>query len=132
MNSTRKHASGLVYALASAALLCGTVPIATAQTTTTTTTTTTITTTSPFGGTVPTVPSASEPVTSSSTGLPGSDLSGFGFNPPPCDFSDNFYTENGISVSHLDTAGAQRFGIFRQFGPPARTSSQANWVFDNN
>ena len=126
MNSTRKHASGLVYALASAALLCGTVPIATAQTTTTTTTT------SPFGGTNPTVPSASEPVTSSSTGLPGSDLSGFGFNPPPCDFGDNFYTENGIDVGHLDLAAAGRFGLFRQFGPPARTSTQANWVVDNN
>jgi hypothetical protein len=124
MKSTRKHASGPVYALVSAALLYGAASIATAQTTTTSTSSST----SGFG----TVPSASEPVPSSSTGLPGSDLGGFSFNPPPCDFSDNFYTENGISVKQLDTTGAQRFGLFRQFGPPARTSTQANWVVDGN
>lgn len=105
MNSTRKHVSRLVYVLASAALSVGAIPSVTAQTTTTTTT---------------------------STGLPGSDLSGFSFNPPPCDFSDDFYTENGIGVSQLDTAAAGRFGDFRQFGPPARTSTQANWVNDTN
>jgi len=51
------------------------------------------------------------------------------FNHPPCDFSDAFYTANGISVTQLDLAPAQRFGRFRQFGPPA-TGAQKNWVSD--
>ena len=51
------------------------------------------------------------------------------FNHPPCDFSDAFYTANGISVTQLDLAPAQRFGLFRQFGPPA-TGAQKNWVND--
>lgn len=53
-------------------------------------------------------------------------------NPPPCDFSDQFYADNGI----VSTAGAElntepdgRFGTYRQFGPPA-TGTQANWVTD--
>ena len=54
------------------------------------------------------------------------------FNPPPCDFSDNFYTANGFSVSNLDTAGAGRFGNFRQTGPPAFLNNQLNWVNDTN
>jgi hypothetical protein len=55
------------------------------------------------------------------------------FNPPPCDFNDTFYERNGIDVTQLDSVPAQRFGIngFRQFGPPARTPNQANWVVDN-
>ncbi|HEX9490427.1 MAG TPA: hypothetical protein VF930_09085 [Stellaceae bacterium] len=54
------------------------------------------------------------------------------FNPPPCDFTDNFYTENGISVTKqtLDSAAAARFGFFRLTGPPA-TGSQVNWVNDS-
>jgi len=56
---------------------------------------------------------------------------GISFNPPPCDFNDNFYQENGIDTTQLDTAPAQRFGLFRQFGPPARQPNQANWVVDN-
>lgn len=60
---------------------------------------------------------------------------GFGFfpsfNPPPCDFSDNFYTQNGFSVPNLDLAAAGRFGNFRQTGPPAFLSGQLNWVNDN-
>jgi len=51
------------------------------------------------------------------------------FNHPPCDFNDAFYTANGINVTQLDTVGAQRFGFFRQFGPPA-SGFQANWVND--
>jgi hypothetical protein len=53
------------------------------------------------------------------------------FNPPPFDFNDNFYTENGIDLTNLDSAGAARFGLFRQFGPPATQRGQANWVVDN-
>jgi len=55
---------------------------------------------------------------------------GISLNPPPCDFSDTFYNENGIDTGMLDTAPAARFGLFRQFGPPARNSHQANWVVD--
>ena len=49
------------------------------------------------------------------------------FNPPPCDFSDLFYQENGIDPTQL----VGRFGTARQFGPPAVSPSQANWVADN-
>jgi hypothetical protein len=53
-------------------------------------------------------------------------------NPPPCDFSDQFYADNGInsiSTGELNTEPDGRFGTFRQFGPPA-TGTQANWVAD--
>src|SRR5271165_1049758 len=53
------------------------------------------------------------------------------FNPPPCDFNDNFYIANGMDTTLLDTVPAQRFGFFRQFGPPARNPKQPNWVVDN-
>jgi len=49
------------------------------------------------------------------------------FNPPPCDFSDLFYQENGIDPTQL----VGRFGTARQFGPPATSPSQANWVADS-
>lgn len=61
-------------------------------------------------------------------------------NPPPCDFSDQFYADNGINSAatpgltttpELDTEPDGRFGSFRQFGPPA-TGTQANWVADSN
>jgi len=48
-------------------------------------------------------------------------------NPPPCDFSDQFYTDNGVDPTQL----VLRFGNARQFGPPA-TGNQANWVADSN
>jgi hypothetical protein len=53
-------------------------------------------------------------------------------NPPPCDFSDQFYADNGIvstATGELNTEPDGRFGTFRQFGPPA-TGTQANWVAD--
>src|SRR5215467_11993294 len=57
-------------------------------------------------------------------------------NPPPCDFSDAFYNNNGILTSNTATQTAElateldvRFGTFRQTGPPA-TGSQVNWVAD--
>ena len=52
------------------------------------------------------------------------------FNPPPCDFNDNFYTANGINVTRLDSNSGQRFGLFRQTGPPAFQREQLNWVTD--
>ena len=53
-------------------------------------------------------------------------------NPPPCDFSDQFYADNGLvstATGELNTEPDGRFGTFRQFGPPA-TGTQANWVAD--
>ncbi len=50
-------------------------------------------------------------------------------NPPPFDFNDAFYSANGINVQQLDTFGGQRFGLFRQTGPPA-APGQMNWVLD--
>ena len=53
------------------------------------------------------------------------------FNPPPCDFSDNFYGANGIVVNKLNSPSGQRFGFFRQTGPPAFLPGQQNWVADH-
>jgi hypothetical protein len=49
------------------------------------------------------------------------------FNPPPCDFSDTFYKDNGLDPTQL----VGRFGSARQTGPPA-TGNQVNWVADSN
>jgi hypothetical protein len=54
------------------------------------------------------------------------------FNPPPFDFNDTFYGANGIDVTQLNQPAAGRFGLFRQFGPPARNPFQPNWVVDNS
>src|SRR5215469_3518774 len=60
------------------------------------------------------------------------------YNHPPCDFNDAFYQGiagdplhpgNGINVTQLNSPAGQRFGLFRQFGPPA-SGTQANWVSD--
>jgi hypothetical protein len=47
------------------------------------------------------------------------------FNPPPCDYSDQFYQDNGLDPTQV----VGRFGTARRTGPPA-TSSQVNWVAD--
>src|SRR5436305_55418 len=49
------------------------------------------------------------------------------FNPPPCDFNDTFYKENGVDPTKL----VLRFGSARQFGPPSTVSTQPNWVADS-
>ncbi len=48
------------------------------------------------------------------------------FNPPPCDFSDTFYQDNGLDPSQL----VGRFGTSRRTGPPA-TGNHVNWVADS-
>ena len=56
------------------------------------------------------------------------------FNPPPCDFSDQFYADNGLdsaATAELNAEPDGRFGTFRQTGPPA-IGSQVNWVADSN
>ncbi len=55
------------------------------------------------------------------------------FNPPPCDFSNQFYQDNGLDLAtgaELTTEPDGRFGTFRLTGPPA-TGSQVNWVSDS-
>ena len=48
------------------------------------------------------------------------------FNPPPCDYSDQFYQDNGLDPTQV----VGRFGTARRTGPPA-TGSQVNWVADS-
>jgi len=55
------------------------------------------------------------------------------FNPGPCDFSNQFYNDNGLDASktaELNSEPDGRFGSFRQTGPPA-TGTQVNWVADS-
>src|SRR5215470_2304235 len=59
-------------------------------------------------------------------------------NRPPCDFSDQFYNDNGLDASptaELNTEADGRFGnnngTLRQFGPPATQPNQANYVADS-
>ena len=47
------------------------------------------------------------------------------FNPPPCDYNDTFYQDNGLDPTQV----VGRFGTSRLTGPPA-TGSQVNWVAD--
>lgn len=49
------------------------------------------------------------------------------FNPPPCDYSDTFYKDNGLDPTQL----VGRFGTTRQTGPPAFLPFQLNWVADS-
>ena len=49
------------------------------------------------------------------------------FNPPPCDYNDTFYQDNGLDPTQV----VGRFGTSRLSGPPA-TGSQVNWVADSN
>ena len=56
------------------------------------------------------------------------------FNLGPCDFSNQFYQDNGLDLAtgaELTTEPDGRFGTFRQTGPPA-TGSQVNWVYDED
>jgi hypothetical protein len=51
------------------------------------------------------------------------------FNPPPCDFSDQFYADNGIDVTQLVLRFGDNGGTTRLTGPPAR-GNQKNYVAD--
>jgi hypothetical protein len=48
------------------------------------------------------------------------------FNPPPCDYSDTFYKDNGLTPAQV----VDRFGTARRTGPPA-TGRLVNWVADS-
>ena len=62
-------------------------------------------------------PAAAQDVAAASTG---------NFNPPPCDYSDTFYKDNGLDPTQV----VGRFGTARRTGPPA-TGNQVNWVADS-
>ena len=47
------------------------------------------------------------------------------FNPPPCDYSDTFYEDNGVDPTQV----VGRFGTSRMTGPPAM-GNEVNWVAD--
>jgi hypothetical protein len=51
-------------------------------------------------------------------------------NPPPFDFADFFYKENGVDLSVLNSPESARFGVFRRTGPPA-PPGKFNWVNDD-
>jgi hypothetical protein len=53
------------------------------------------------------------------------------FNPPPCDFSDVFYQQNGIDPTQLVLRFGDNNGTTRLTGPPA-TGNQVNYVADSN
>jgi hypothetical protein len=48
------------------------------------------------------------------------------FNPPPCDYNDTFYKDNGLDPTQI----FGRFGSARLTGPPA-SGKQVNWVADS-
>jgi hypothetical protein len=48
------------------------------------------------------------------------------FNPPPCDYNDTFYKDNGLDPAQV----FGRFGSARLTGPPA-SGKQVNWVSDS-
>jgi len=48
------------------------------------------------------------------------------FNPPPCDYNDTFYNDNGLDPNQV----FGRFGTARMTGPPA-SGRQVNWVADS-
>ena len=65
------------------------------------------------------------PVLAALPSLAGAQNAATDFNPPPCDFNDTFYRDNGIKPPLV----VGRFGSARTTGPPA-TGSQVNWVPD--
>jgi hypothetical protein len=48
------------------------------------------------------------------------------FNPPPCDYNNTFYQDNGLDPTQV----VGRFGSARLTGPPA-TGNEVNWVSDS-
>jgi len=53
------------------------------------------------------------------------------FNPPPCDFSNQFYADNGMDVTQLVGRFGDNGGTTRLTGPPA-TGNQHNYVADSH
>jgi hypothetical protein len=63
-------------------------------------------------------------------GPPGGGDADDTFNPPPCDYSDQFYADNGIDVTNLIGRFGDNNGTTRLTGPPA-TGKQKNYVADS-
>jgi len=62
-------------------------------------------------------------------GPPGGGDADDTFNPPPCDYSNQFYADNGIDVTQLVGRFGDNNGTTRLTGPPA-TGNQKNYVAD--
>lgn len=60
---------------------------------------------------------------------PGADADD-NFNPPPCDFSNQFYADNGMDVTQLVGRFGDNNGTTRLTGPPAR-GNHKNYVADS-
>jgi hypothetical protein len=52
------------------------------------------------------------------------------FNPPPCDYNDQFYNDNGIDYTQLIGRFGDNNGTTRLTGPPAK-GKQVNYVADS-
>jgi hypothetical protein len=52
------------------------------------------------------------------------------FNPPPCDYNNQFYADNGIDVANLIGRFGDNNGTTRLTGPPAK-GKQQNYVADS-
>lgn len=52
------------------------------------------------------------------------------FNPPPCDYNNQFYADNGIDVTQLIGRFGDNNGTTRLTGPPAK-GKQVNYVADS-
>lgn len=63
-------------------------------------------------------------------GPPSSRNADDNFNPPPCDYSDQFYADNGIDVTQLIGRFGDNNGTTRLTGPPAR-GNQVNYKADS-
>lgn len=63
-------------------------------------------------------------------GAPSSGAAVNTFNPPPCDYNDQFYADNGIDVANLIGRFGDNNGTTRLTGPPAR-GNQKNYVADS-
>jgi hypothetical protein len=61
------------------------------------------------------------------TPTPSTPTGAAAFNPPPCDYNDTFYKDNGLDPTQV----FGRFGSARLTGPPA-TGKQVNWVADSS
>jgi hypothetical protein len=63
-------------------------------------------------------------------GPPGGGDADDTFNPPQCDYSDQFYADNGLDVANLIGRFGDNNGTTRLTGPPA-TGKQKNYVADS-
>jgi hypothetical protein len=69
----------------------------------------------------------SDPAAAQTSSSSSSSSAATSFNPPPCDYNNTFYQDNGLDPTQV----VGRFGTARMTGPPA-TGNQVNWVADSS